>query len=133
MNLAIVVARRMRRRRDILLLCFAVQGGAQDTENARKLTLKEAVNLAVSNSRDLTLARLQYGIVQRQAGFTRSAFRPNIYTGTGVAYTNGFPILEGGGAPAIFSLTYDQQIFNPPLKGDQHAAEERAARRKTFH
>jgi outer membrane protein len=84
------------------------------------------VNLAVGNSRDVTVARLRYGIVQRQAGLTRSAFRPNLYTGTGVAYTNGFPILEGGGAPAIFSLTYNQRIFNPPLKGDQRAAEQQA-------
>ena len=34
--------------------------------------------------------------------------------------------MAGGGAPAIFSLSYDQQIFNPPLKGDQRAAEQRA-------
>jgi outer membrane protein len=110
----------------ILFLCFVAPGGAQDAGNPRKLTLKEAVNLAVGNSRDVTLARLRYGIVQRQAGLTRSAFRPNLYTGTGVAYTNGFPILEGGGAPAIFSLTYNQRIFNPPLKGDQRAAEQQA-------
>jgi outer membrane protein TolC len=43
-----------------------------------------------------------------------------------VAYTTGFPILEGGGAPAVFTLTYNQQIFNPPLKGEQRAAERRA-------
>ena len=99
---------------------------AQDAELARKLTLKEAVNLAVTNSRDLALARLQYGVMQRQIGVARSAFLPNIYTGTGIAYTSGFPLLEGGGAPAIFSLSYNQQIFNPPLKGEQHAAEQRA-------
>ncbi len=99
---------------------------AQDSELTRKLTLKEAVNLAVANSRDLALARLQYGVMQRQIGVARSAFLPNLYTGTGVAYTSGFPLLEGGGAPAIFSLSYTQQIFNPPLKGEQHAAEQRA-------
>ncbi len=37
----------------------------------RKLTLKEAVTLAVQNSRDLALARLQYGLVQREAGVAR--------------------------------------------------------------
>jgi outer membrane protein TolC len=99
---------------------------AQQPEITRTLTLKEAVTLAVANSRDLALARLQYGLVQREAGVAKSAFRPNFYTGTGAAYTSGFPLLNGGGAPAIFSLSYDQQIFNPPLKGDQRAAEQRA-------
>jgi outer membrane protein TolC len=99
---------------------------AQDATFSRKLTLKEAVTLAVRNSRDLALARLQYGLVQREAGVATAAFRPNFYTGTGAAYTNGFPLMAGGGVPAIFSLSYDQQIFNPPLKGDQHAAEQRA-------
>ncbi len=111
----------------IILLTF---GGisaaqAQETEISRKLTLKEAVTLAVGNSRDLALARLQYGLVQRETGVTRSAFRPNFYTGTGAAYTSGFPLMAGGGVPAIFSLSYDQQIFNPPLKGEQRAAEQR--------
>jgi outer membrane protein len=99
---------------------------AQDAANVRKLTLKEAVNLAVGNSRDIALARLQYGLVQREAGVEHSAFLPNFYTGTGAAYTSGFPLLLGGGVPAVFSLSYNQQIFNPPLKGEQRAAERRA-------
>jgi outer membrane protein len=110
----------------IFILAGAACGYAQDQELIRKLTLKEAVSLAVANSRDLALARLQYGTTLRQVGVARSAFLPNLYTGTGVAYTNGFPILEGGGAPAIFTLSYAQQIFNPPLRGEQHAAEQRA-------
>jgi outer membrane protein len=110
----------------IFLLTGVCPSRAQDTGLSRKLTLKEAVNLSVANSRDLALARLQYGVMQRQIGVARSAFLPNLYTGTGVAYTNGFPLLEGGGAPAIFNLSYTQQIFNPPAKGEQHAAEQRA-------
>lgn len=99
---------------------------AQETNISRKLSLKEAVNLSVANSRDLELARLQYGVMQRQIEVARAQFLPNLYTGTGVAYTNGFPLLEGGGAPAIFSVSYSQQIFNPPARGEQHAAEQRA-------
>jgi outer membrane protein len=111
----------------VLLTLIGISGvRAQDAEFARKLTLKEAVTLAVGNSRDVALARLQYGLVQREAGVNRAAFRPNFYTGTGAAYTNGFPLMSGGGVPAIFSLSYDQQIFNPPLKGDQRGAEQRA-------
>jgi outer membrane protein len=110
----------------LLVLGGAPAARAQQTDVSRKLTLKEAVNLAVRNSRDLALARLQYGLVQREAGVTKSAFRPNFYTGTGAAYTSGFPLMAGGGVPAIFSLSYDEQIFNPPLKGEQRAAEQRA-------
>lgn len=110
----------------VSVLVLAPAMCAQDAPLSRKLTLKEAVSLAVANSRDLALARLQYGVMQRQIGVAHSVFLPNIYTGTGVAYTSGFPLLEGGGAPAIFALSYAQQIFNPPLKGEQHAAEQRA-------
>src|SRR5580692_2152520 len=110
----------------IIILASAGTIRAQDAELSRKLTLREAVNLAVANSRDLALARLQYGVMQRQIGVARSAFLPNLYSGTGVAYTNGFPLLQGGGAPAVFTLSYTQQIFNPPMKGEQHAAEQRA-------
>src|ERR1700681_4921567 len=111
----------------VLITCANISAvRAQAAGFSRQLTLKEAVTLAVGNSRDLALARLQYGLVQREAGVARAAFRPNFYTGTGAAYTNGFPLMSGGGVPAIFSLSYDQQIFNPPLKGDQRAAEQRA-------
>src|SRR5271168_1983163 len=110
----------------IVMLGFATAGRAQDAGATRKLTLKEAVSLAIGNSRDLALARLQYGVLQREVGVSRSAFRPNFYTGTGAAYTNGFPLMSGGGVPAIFSMAYEQQIFNPPLKGELHAAEQRA-------
>jgi outer membrane protein len=132
MNQGIVIAvvRRPKTGRAVLIVLLTLGSisavRAQDAEFSRKLTLKEAVTLAVGNSRDVALARLQYGLVQREAGVNRAAFRPNFYTGTGAAYTNGFPLMSGGGVPAIFSLSYDQQIFNPPLKGDQRAAEQRA-------
>ena len=112
----------------VVVLTFGVVSRAQEeeTEVFRSLTLKEVVRLAVANSRDIKLAQLQYGLLQREAGVTRSVFRPNFYTGTGAAYTNGFPLLQGGGVPAIFNLSYNQEIFNPPLKGEQRAAEQRA-------
>jgi outer membrane protein len=120
---------RVARRSGLILITVLIGVGAgwtQQAEPPRKLTLKEAVTLAVRNSRDIELARLQYGVSQREANVTRSEFRPNLYTGTGAAYTSGFPLLAGGGVPAIFSLSYNQQIFNPPLRGEQHAAEQRA-------
>src|ERR1700731_2930787 len=84
----------------VLTLINISAARAQDAAFSRKLTLKEAVTLAVGNSRDFALARLQYGLVQREAGVAGAVFRPNFYTGTGAAYTSGFPLMAGGGGAA---------------------------------
>jgi outer membrane protein TolC len=106
----------------LLLLCVAVPARAQDE---RKLTMREAVALALQNSRELALARLQYTVAMNEAGVDRAAFRPNLYTGSGAAYTNGFPSI-GGSPPAIFQVNYNQAFYNPALKAQQQAAEEHA-------
>jgi outer membrane protein len=106
--------------------------GNQATQNQddQKLTMREAVTLALQNSRDLRLARVQYTVALNEAGVDHAAFQPNLYTGSGLAYTNGFPGLPGGGAPAVFQLDYTQALFNPALKAQQRAAEERAKNQK---
>ncbi len=106
----------------LLFCCAAIPASAQDE---RKLTMREAVALALQNSRDLALARVQYTVALNAAGVDRAAFRPNIYTGSGAAYTYGFPTL-GGGPPAVFQLNYSQALFDPVLKAQQQAAEEHA-------
>jgi outer membrane protein len=107
-----------------LTLCsLAFPAVAQEPE---KLTLKNAVSLALQNSRELALARVQYTVAQNFARVNRAEFRPNLYTGSGAAYSNGFPQTPGGAAPAVFELSYTQAMFNPPLKGQLKAAEDRA-------
>ena len=90
------------------------------------LTLKEAVALAVRNSRDLQLAQLQYTVAQREAGNGAAAFLPNIYVGSGAAFTHGLPLLAGGGVPAIFTASYDQALFDPQLRSQVHIAQQHA-------
>jgi outer membrane protein TolC len=90
-----------------------------------KLTMRHAVTLALQNSRDLQLARVQYNVALNQTAVDRAAFLPNLYTGSGAAYTSGFPSL-GGSPPAVFQMNYDQAIFDPALKAQQQAAEEHA-------
>jgi outer membrane protein len=94
-------------------------------QDERKLTMRETVALALQNSRDLALARVQYKVALDAAGLDHAAFLPNLYTGSGVAYTSGFPSLNGS-APAVFQLNYNQAIFDPILKANQRSAEERA-------
>jgi outer membrane protein len=95
-------------------------------QDADKLTLRQAVTLALQNSRELALARVQYTVARNAAGVDRAEFRPNLYTGSGAAYTSGFPATPSGQAPAIFSMSYTQSVFNLPLRGQLKAAEERA-------
>lgn len=111
----------------LLALIFPASARGQDGE---KLTLRQAITLALQNSRELKLARMQYNVALDEAGVNRAAFRPNLYTGAGAAYTYGFPSLPGGQAPSVFQLAYSQAIFNPMLKGEQRAAEDRAKNQK---
>lgn len=98
----------------------------QDASLSGKLTLRQAVTLALQNSREIALARVQYTVALNAAGVDRAEFRPNLYTGSGAAYTSGFPSTVGGQAPSIFNLSYTQSVFNLPLRGQLKAAETRA-------
>ncbi len=109
------------------VLCLTLAAEAQDSP----LTLREAVALALQNSREVKLAQVQYNVALGEVGVDRASFLPNLYTGSGLAYTHGFPSLPGGQAPAVFQLNYRQSLFDPLLKSQQHAAEERAKSMKT--
>jgi outer membrane protein len=100
---------------------------AQQSLPTTKLTLKGAVEMAVANSRDIAEAKLAVQLAQKNADVDRSQFRPNIYAGSGAAYTSGFPLAPGQGVPAIFELSYSQSIFNPLAHGQLRADEERAS------
>ncbi|MGH9865175.1 MAG: TolC family protein [Candidatus Acidiferrales bacterium] len=90
------------------------------------LTLDQVVNLALAHSPDLTLARVRYTVAQNVAGVDRAEFRPNLYTGSGAAYTNGFPQTPGGAAPSLFEMSYTQAVLDPLKRGALHADEDRA-------
>ena len=88
------------------------------------LTLKAAIELALQNNGELAASRVAADVAQRQSKVSRSAFLPSLFTGSGAAYTNGFPSSVSGAAPSIFNLNYVQTIFNPPLRGEVRAAKD---------
>ncbi|HKE06281.1 MAG TPA: TolC family protein [Candidatus Acidoferrum sp.] len=90
-----------------------------------QLTLKRAVELALANSKDIQLAKLQVQAAQDAAQLTHAEFLPNLYAGSGAGYTYGLPETPGGRPPAIFSVTYTEQIFNGPLRGLAKEQQER--------
>jgi outer membrane protein len=90
------------------------------------LTLKRAIELALQSSKDLQVAKLQATLADRAAFITKSQFLPNLYAGSGAGYTFGIPETPGGRAPALFSLTYTEQVINEPLRGQAKELQEQA-------
>jgi outer membrane protein TolC len=94
--------------------------------SAVSLTLKRAVELALQNSSDIQVAKLQASLADRSAMITRAQFMPNLYAGSGAGYTFGIPETPGGRAPALFSVTYTEEVFNKPLSGQAKEQQEQA-------
>jgi outer membrane protein len=94
------------------------------------VTLKHAVELALQNSRDLQVAKIQASVADHAAQITRAQFMPNLYAGSGAGYTNGIPETPGGRAPSVFNVTYTEQVFNEPLRGQAKEMQEEAKRQK---
>jgi outer membrane protein TolC len=108
------------------LLCAAlvvpITCAAQDIQ---QIDLKQAVNTALKNSREVALAQVRYNVAEKTVSTNRSAFQPNLYTGSGAAYSYGFPMTVSGQAPSIVNLSYVQTVFNPLQTAQTRAAEER--------
>ena len=102
----------------------------QTETHAVTFTLRRAIELALQNSREIQVAKLQASLANRSALITKAQFLPNIYAGSGAGYTYGIPETPGGRAPALFSTTYTEQVFNRQLRGQGKELEEQAKSQK---
>lgn len=94
------------------------------------LTLKRTVELALQNSKEIQVAKIQASVADHAAQITKAQFMPNLYAGSGAGYTNGIPETPGGRAPSVFNVTYTEQIFNEPLRGQAKEQQEQAKAQK---
>lgn len=94
------------------------------------LTLKSAIEMALKNSKDIQVARLQASLATHASQVSKAQFLPNLYAGSGAGYTYGIPETPGGRAPSLFNFTYTEQVFNEPLKGQGKELEEEARSQK---
>ncbi len=94
------------------------------------LTLKRAIELALQNSKDIQAAKIQASIADHAALITKAQFMPNLYAGSGAGYTYGIPETPGGHAPSIFNVSYTEQVFNEPLRGQSKELQEQAKAQK---
>lgn len=94
------------------------------------VTLKRAIELALQNSKEIQVAKIQARVADHAAMISKAQFMPNLYAGSGAGYTNGIPETPGGRAPSIFNVTYTEQVFNEPLRGQAKEMEEQAKAQK---
>jgi len=108
------------------LCCAALLGVTEvPAQDVVSINLKQAVDMALRNSREVALAKARYNVAQNTVEVNRSTFRPNLFTGSGAAYTYGFPQTVSGAAPSIINASYLQTVFNPLLMSEVRSAGER--------
>ena len=89
------------------------------TPPVARLTLKSAVDQAVRNSRDVQMAKLEATLADKTAAVDRSVFGPNLYTGSGFAYSSGFPLAPGNGVRILSSPENRVMGANSPITSNQ--------------
>ena len=76
------------------------------------MTLRQALEIAARQNPDVTLARFDEEKARQAVRLARDPFAPRIVVGSGLAYSNGFPMSIEGSAPSVFQANAVQDIFN---------------------
>jgi outer membrane protein TolC len=76
------------------------------------LNLRQAVELAMKQNPDVMMARLDEQKAVQGVRVARDPFSPRITVGSGLAYSNGFPMSIEGAAPSVIQAYAKQFIFN---------------------
>jgi outer membrane protein len=76
------------------------------------MTLRQAVETALKQNPDITLVRLDEEKARQGVRVARDPFTPHLIAGSGLAYSNGFPMSIEGSAPSVVQAHIVQDIFN---------------------
>lgn len=76
------------------------------------MTLRQAVETAVKQNPDIALARLDEDKARQAVRIAKDPFIPRLVVGSGLAYSNGFPMSIEGSAPSVIQANATQFLFN---------------------
>jgi len=76
------------------------------------LTMKQAVERGLAQNPEVILAKLDELKAMQGIDLEKAPFYPRVGAGTGLAYTNGFPLSIEGSAPAIFQAKATEYLVN---------------------
>ena len=91
-----------------LLALYASFGAAE----VHRLGLKDCVELALRQNPDILVARLDAEIAAQQVRIHRDPFLPKLYTGSGLAYSSGFPLSVEGSVPSVVRASSVATLIN---------------------
>src|SRR5262245_27363165 len=92
----------------------------------RQMTLREAVEMALQQNPDIALSRLDEEKARQGVRAARDPFFPRVVVGSGLAYSNGFPMSVEGSAPSIIQANAIAYLFNRPQSYQVAVARENA-------
>jgi outer membrane protein len=78
------------------------------------MSLRQVVGAAIRQNPDIALARLDEDKARQAIRVARGPFTPRVTVGSGLAYSNGYPLSIEGSAPSIVQANAAQYIFNRP-------------------
>ncbi|MEO8595620.1 MAG: TolC family protein [Candidatus Solibacter sp.] len=96
------------RNRAVLLLAFCIPAYGE----VHPMTLRDVVRQAVQQNPDVTLSRLDEEGARHGVQIAKDPFSPRLTVGSGLAYSNGFPMSIEGSAPSIVQAHATQFLFN---------------------
>src|SRR3954465_5190119 len=96
------------------LPCLILLLSASLFAEVRPMTLRQAVETAMKQNPDIALARLDEEKARQGIRVARDPFTPRLSVGSGLAYTNGFPMSIEGSAPSVVEAGASEFIFNRP-------------------
>ena len=94
--------------RIITLACCAAALRAE----VHTMNLRQAVERALQQNPDIAMARLDELKAQAAVRVQKDPFAPHVYVGSGLAYTNGFPMSIDGAAPSIAQGRVSESLVN---------------------
>src|SRR5436305_6008514 len=92
-----------------LLCCSSIFANGQENP----LPFRAAIELALKNSATSAIARADLQRARANYQQARDLFVPQVTLGSGLAYSNGFPLSLEGAAPSIFNVNTQSFLFNP--------------------
>jgi outer membrane protein len=78
------------------------------------LTLQQAVGRALQENPDIALARIDEQKAAMNVRVVKDPFSTKVGVGSGIAYTNGYPLSIDGSGPSIIQARASQYVYNKP-------------------